>query len=169
MEEWRDVVGYESYFRVSNHGKIFSKRTNKILKTHVHKSGYVIFSTRFDGKNSKATCFKVHRLIATAFLDNPYKKPVVNHIDGNKQNNHVDNLEWVTYSENLIHAYSTGLSKPKKGDNNPQAKLTMIQVKEIRSRYKPRCKVDGQRALGREFGVNKNTIRDVIEGRSYVE
>ena len=66
-EEWRDVIGYENYFRVSNLGRIFSKRTNKIIKLVVSKQGYYTFSTRFNGRKSKPHCFRVHRLVAEAF------------------------------------------------------------------------------------------------------
>ena len=119
-EEWRDVVGYEKYFKISNKGNVFSKRSNKVLKLHTHPNGYYIFSTHLDGRKSKAICFKVHRLVAKAFIDNPENKPVVNHIDGVKLNNNVNNLEWCTHKDNTKHAILMGLVPRQE----PKYKLT---------------------------------------------
>lgn len=130
-ETWKDVVGYESLFSVSNLGNVKSKRTNKLLKQHINKKGYCTVATKIGGRLGKAVCFKVHRLVAEAFLPPPhfdvvvdsdrtfYKKVIVNHKDGNKQNNSSLNLEWSTYQDNAIHAWENGLvSKRFSVDNH---------------------------------------------------
>lgn len=112
MEEWKDVVGYEGLFQVSNLGNVFSKRTNKLLKHSVSKKGYCLIASKIGGRTGKNVCFKVHRLVAEAFLDNEQNKLYVNHKDGCKTNNNVLNLELCTSSENMQHAYDHGLKKP---------------------------------------------------------
>jgi len=105
MEEvFKDVVGFEDYFQISNLGNIFSKRSNRVLKTHITKRGYVSLATKIGGRQGTNHCFRVHRLVAEAFLPNPENKPEVNHIDGIKTNNKISNLEWVTAEENMNHA-----------------------------------------------------------------
>lgn len=109
MEEWKDINGFEGLYQVSNFGNVKSLaryvnhwqgglrfRKEKILKPFI-KQGYHYVD--FGRKKQ----YRVHRLVAQTFLDNPYDKPDVNHIDGNKLNNEVNNLEWVTASENMIH------------------------------------------------------------------
>lgn len=109
VEVWKDVVGYEEYFRVSNLGNVYSKRSNRLLKQHLHVNGYYTIATKFGGRYGKNVCFKVHRLVAKAFLTNSLNKPYVNHIDGVKTNNNVSNLEWCTAKENVQHAIVNGL------------------------------------------------------------
>ena len=167
MEEWRDVVGYESYFKVSNFGRIFSKRSNRILKLHRHKSGYMIFSTRLNGREDKALCFKVHRLVAEAFVENIENKPIINHIDSDRANNCVENLEWCTYKENANHCVKMGRYQYKYGIKSPSAKLTEQDVLFIREHYVPRHRELGARALGRKFGVNKDTIIAIIKRETW--
>lgn len=109
-EEWRDIAGYEGLYQVSNFGMVRSlpKRAYKrgYMKQHVTHYGYLALRLT---KNGKARGKRVHRLVAEAFLPNPNNYPVVNHIDGNKQNNVVSNLEWCTYAHNAKHAHETGL------------------------------------------------------------
>jgi len=164
---WKDVVGYEQYFKVSNDGKIYSKRTNKLLVLGLSKKGYPVLSTRIGGRKGKALCLKVHRLVAEAFIENTDNKRFINHIDGNKENNVVTNLEWCTPKENSEHAYSTGLATGRKGELNGSAVLSDNDVIEIRRRYKPRCKKNGCRALAKEFGVSHPQISRAINKLSY--
>ena len=107
----RDIKGFENYYSVSDDGKVYSKIRKKYLKLNYKKNGYVYVSLQVN--NIKITK-RVHRIVAEAFIQNPDNKPFVNHIDGNKSNNNVKNLEWVTGKENNIHAINIGLFDPKK-------------------------------------------------------
>ena len=108
-EEWRDVVGYEGFYQVSNLGRV---RSVKLIKPSFHKStGYKRLMLT---KNGKRKNFHVHQLVAKNFTPNPLNKPVINHKDGDKTNNCVENLEWNTYGENNRHAWNMGLITPKK-------------------------------------------------------
>lgn len=167
VEEWRDVVGYEQHFQVSNFGRIYSKRTNKILSQGTSKTGYAVLSTRIGGRNGICKCFKVHVLVARAFIPNPQNKPIVNHKDGNKLNNNDNNLEWATYSENTKHAYENGLIITLKGEELHNSKLTEDDVKYIRSVYIKSDRTYGARALAKKFSVDKNTISSCINGESW--
>jgi hypothetical protein len=119
MEEeiWKDVEGFEGY-KVSSFGRIKSfkhKKAGRILKLPLKAWGY--FQTTLF-KLGKPKFLSVHKLVALAFIPNPENKPEVNHIDGNKTNNNVQNLEWVTLSENSLHAFKIGLSKKGKDRKN---------------------------------------------------
>ena len=112
MEIWKSIFGYEGLYEVSNYGNVKSLISNgKILKPSKDKAGYLILTLCKD-KNHKTKL--VHRLVAIAFLHNPENKPEVNHKgdDGNKQNNHVYNLEWSTSLENMRHAIKNNFIKP---------------------------------------------------------
>ncbi len=165
MEEiWKDVVCYENLFKVSNFGRVFSKRTNKILKQSTSKKGYKVFSTRIGGRKGLCICFKVHRLVAQAFIDNPENKPQVNHIDGNKLNNNVTNLEWVTSKENIQHAVENNLCNFEHmvGTKCRFSKLTELEVLEIR-----KAKSLGVPTvdLCLKYGVVRQTINQIYRGK----
>jgi len=107
MEEWKDIIGYEKYYQISNFGNVKNIQTNKILVGDVNSSGYkrvVLY------KPIKKRFF-IHRLVAIHFCDGYQENLVVNHKDGNKQNNCFNNLEWVTHSENDLHAFKMNLRK----------------------------------------------------------
>ena len=101
-EEWRDVVGYEGLYQVSDQGRVKSFKWNKerFLKPSMDKDGYLLVTLCAGGKPKT---FKVHRLVCQAFHKNPENKLCVNHIDENKTNNAASNLEWSTYEENNNH------------------------------------------------------------------
>lgn len=126
MEEiWKDIEGYEGLYQISNLGRVKSlgrvidtisgKRSIRSSIMKPHGSPYHFVYLREKGVSKYHA---VHRLVAKAFIPNIEDKPQVNHIDGNKTNNIVGNLEWVTRSENMLHAYKTGLEKPRAGCNN---------------------------------------------------
>lgn len=116
LETWKEIEGFSNYY-VSNHGRI--KNTFKIMKQKVSKTGY---SYAMLYKNKSRIDKPVHRLVANAFLDNAENKPTVNHIDGNKLNNNISNLEWATYSENNKHAYDIGIKRRLFGEDNFHSK-----------------------------------------------
>ena len=108
MEIWKDIDGYEGLYQVSNFGRV--KRDNKLLHLNTNTYGYKHITLCKDGKRKTVV---IHTLVANAFIDNPYKKPQINHKDGNKENNTVENLEWVTQIENNRHAINTRLKKTR--------------------------------------------------------
>ena len=107
-EIWRNVRGYEEKYQVSNLGRIKNTYIDRIISIGFTYKGYSIC---YLFKERKPKEVKIHRLVAEAFIPNPENKPQVNHIDGNKDNNCVDNLEWVTDKENKRHAINNGLRK----------------------------------------------------------
>lgn len=100
IEKWKDVDGYEGLYKISNFGRVKGK--HRIKSQQDNGKGYL---TVHLNKNGKSRWHLVHRLVAKAFIENPENKPTVNHIDGNRKNNNVNNLEWATYSENNLHSY----------------------------------------------------------------
>lgn len=162
-EIWKDVVGYEGLYKVSNFGRIksFPLRSNHngelIMKNQII-TGYKVVSLC---KNNKMKLVKVHRLVAIAFIDNPDNKPQVNHIDGNKLNNNVDNLEWVTAQENSIHAFRTGLR------NNPQGKENgrSLIVEQIDKDNRLIAEYYGTREAERQTGVYHSSISACCKGK----
>lgn len=131
MEEiWKPVIGYEGNYEISNLGRLKNiYKCKKILKTY-NSSGYKRVKLF---KNKIGTHILVHRLVAQAFIPNPENKPQVNHIDSNRSNNNVINLEWCTQRENYVHCIKMGRQNHPKvwGEKHSQAKLSEKQVLEI--------------------------------------
>lgn len=148
------IKEYDQYI-VDMYGSVFSLISNKQLKQSPDSTGYPRVNL---SKNGKQTVIRIHRLVAEAFISNPENKPCVNHKNGIKSDNRVDNLEWCTYSENNQHAYDTGLIA--KGENHYLAKLSNDQVKEIREL---RASTNlSQSKMGLMYGVSREHIRDII-------
>ena len=163
-EEWRDVVDYEGLYQVSNFGRVrsFQKDKMKILKSGFSAFGYlrVVLCKDFQKKNRS-----IHILVAKAFIPNPEGKTQVNHIDGDKKNNHVSNLEWATPAENIHHAFEVGLRKS--GCEHFRAKLTAEQVREIRRDCVPGDPERGFKAFAGKFNVIYETISDAYHRITY--
>lgn len=142
-------------YSITQDGQVWSHRRNRFLKPVVNSSGYFYHNLRSGGK---ATNKYIHKLIAEAFIPNPEGKPCVNHIDGNKLNNNVSNLEWCTHAENHQHAARTGL-KPR------VAKLTPDDVLKIRRLLQDTDL--SYRGIGEMFGVDRTTIYRIKTGRNW--
>lgn len=108
---FKPINGYENKYLISCFGEVYSLRKRKYLKPLKTEKGYLAVEL-WDNYTRKVA--KVHRLVAEAFIENPNKRTEVNHKDGNKENNDYTNLEWCTRSENLRHAYRTGLRQPNR-------------------------------------------------------
>ena len=109
----------------------------------------------------------VHRIIAKTFIPNPDNLPCVNHKDGNKLNNSVDNLEWCTHSENVKHAYDNGLERKRCGEEHHAHKLTEEDVRYIKSHYIKRDKNFGAVPLSKMFDVDRTTIHDIVKEKTW--
>lgn len=164
MEVWKPIKGYETYYEVSNYGNVRNLKTGYVMKKRHTYDGYVKVTLTV---NYKAKDFRVHRLVAETFIPNEHNKETVNHIDGNKDNNNVNNLEWADRHEQLEHAYKLGLKKPDRGCDNCNSKFTAEQVRYIKKHYIPQSKEYGTVALGKKFGVNNSTIGDIVRGVTY--
>lgn len=176
-EEWRDIPGWEGLYQASNYGQIKSCRRSKLMTINYSKLGYGRISMR---KGGRLYTKNIHRLIIQAFLG---EKPgyEVNHKDLNKANNRIENLEYVTRSQNMKHAYEMGarsltvfnrISRQVAGTNhyntgieNPRSKLTENEVAIIKKLLTHQyC---NQAEIARTFNVSRSTIRDINNGKRW--
>ena len=166
MNEIWKTCKYCGDYEVSNYGRVKSLKRGKtkLLSLSKTQDGYVKCSLYY---NNSAHCFRVNRLVAEHFIENPNNKPTVNHIDGNKENNRADNLEWATLSEQMKHAYSNGLKQPMSGLNNYRSKLTADDVRYIRKNYKAHSKEFGMLALAEKFNVSPVCIKRAYNRITY--
>lgn len=172
-EIWLDVVGYEGIYQVSSFGRVRSldkliyytdgrvrKYKGKLLKPSKtsarknRKKSDSYCEVRITREKNKSNNYLVHRLVALAFIPNPENKPTVNHIDGVKYNNRVENLEWATYSEQEFHAHKIGLKKDKKAVD-----MVDIFTGKVLAVYESMHEAD------RQTGVNYRNIHSVCTGK----
>lgn len=151
----------EGRYSVSTYGRVQSHLYTRILKQQTHALGYK--TVCLFGADKKKRLKLVHRLVATAFLRSTGDRDQVNHKDGDKTNNRLENLEWVTAKQNIRHAVATGLHQGPEGEKNGHAKLDKDAVLAIRRRYRHGL----GHALAREYGVSRTTITDIVKRRSW--
>jgi len=189
MEEiWKDVKDYEGLYKVSNlgrikrldgyivvndqyHKRIYKKQIKeKIISQSKDNSGYylvTLIDTRKANKNKNFKRERVHVIVAKSFLNKEKYHQCVNHKDGDKANNKVENLEWCTCQQNVQHSFKLGLSIVPKGEKNHCAKLTQKDVDYIRTNYKFRDKNFGTVALSKKFKVCPSTISLIIKNKNW--
>lgn len=172
-EIWQDICGYEGYYQVSNLGRVKSlsrpikARGNKdrnfvgrVLKEYKTPEGYL--SVNLCVKN-KGKTFLIHHLVAKTFIGDRPERLDINHKNGNKTDNRLGNLEYCTRSENILHAIKKGLIA--KGEKHSNAKLTALQVSEIRELYTKKEFI--QRELAKMYGVSQSVISDIINQKMW--
>jgi len=168
-EIWKSVLGHEGFYSVSNRKRVKSLYRNivkadgkkythleKILSIKISKQGYNQLKIR--DENGRKTV-KLYRLVAEAFIPNPDNKPCVNHINGIKTDDRVENLEWTTYSENAQHAWDTGLNTRRIGELNKSSKLKENQVLEILKNNRKLTRIE----LSKEYNVSKTLIDKIVQ------
>jgi hypothetical protein len=167
-EEWRTAPGLEGWYEVSNLGRVkrvrFVRRHGERglpLKPQIDRSGYLAVMVRI---GLRQTSRRVHPMVAHAFLGTPLPMREVNHIDGDKTHACASNLEWVTRSENLRHAYRLGLITPSNGVTHWKSKLTEAQVLEIRALRGQMRQAD----VGRRYNITQAQVSSIQRGESWV-
>lgn len=167
MEIWKPIPGFSRY-EASTLGRLRStnyKRTGqtRVLKPSINKSGYL--QTMILADSGKYKTAMVHWFVARTYLGYRKSGYQVNHIDGNKLNNAVSNLEWSTISENIKHAYAHRLMIPKTGSLNGNHKLTESDVQAIREHAKSKGRYYGRKQLAKQYGVSEAHIKDIVTRR----
>ncbi len=172
MEAWKDISDYEGLYQVSNLGRIKAlprDRRNqhgswvspeKILSPG-DSNGYPVVSLT---KNKIVRGFLVHRVVAIHFIYNSADKREVNHIDGNKRNNILSNLEWCTPVENAKHAASIGLLRPRIGSQNGRSKLTESDIVKIINLYKSG---HNQYEIMKIFGISQANVSIIVNRKTW--
>lgn len=153
-------------YDIAQDGVVFSKpsrQRSKLLKWHLDKDGYPRYAIN---TSKRLTNIHVHRLLAYKFIPNPSNLPQVNHKDGVKLNFDLDNLEWVTCSENLRHAYSTGLKSARKGQTNPCALIDDTTVHLICSRYVPGMRLKDFWEVNKGL-IKHSNLRNIFYGHNW--
>lgn len=157
-------INIDGEYYVTENGDIINKTTGRTLKQTIGSTGYYGVVVKPYGKHGKTILIKTHRVIALAFVDGYFEGAVVNHKDGNKLNNDIINLEWVTQKENTIHAVENGFHTPKHGYEHGSCVVNTSMVSEILSSSLT------QRELAIKFGVSKSTVQAIKAGtRRYTE
>ena len=177
-ERWKWIKGYRGRYKVSSFGRVYSvPRTRpskagsisrvqgRILKGTDNWDGYLIVGLAMPGKKTRIR--GIHQLVATAFVRKPKTKYEleVNHLDGNKYNNHYLNLEWTTSRGNSNHAMANGLLKPLRGQDKVEAKLDDASVRVIKRLWPTGNYTQGQ--LGNWFGVTQSVISTIVNNKAW--
>ena len=152
---WKDIVGYENVYQVSNYGNVRNIKKGNMLTPSPEKKGYLRVSLWKDGGYKTK---KVHRLVCECFLDNLNNKSQVNHIDGIKTNNNVNNLEWVTNDENVKHKVKLDLTHKPRGTKNGRCTISENTARSILTDVK-----DGKSILDItiKYKVSRNIVTNI--------
>lgn len=158
MIEWKYIIidDEETDYTIDILGRVYSCRSEKYLKPFPNPQGYMLVDIHH---NKRSYTRQVHRLVALAFIPNPLNLETVNHKDGNKSHNFVENLEWMTRIDNVHHAWETGLAKPRYGIDNPANVYTEDQIHQVCSLLELRT-VKGAE-IARICNVNVSLITDI--------
>lgn len=170
---WIDIKNYEGIYKISNNGEIYSLLKNKNLKPGDNGKGYLFVHLFKEGIKKS---FYIHRLVAFAFINNSENKKQVNHIDCDKSNNNVENLEWSTSFENMQHAskngklYSSDYQKKQtslanRGEKSHLCKITEKEAMEIKIMIKEGVKT--QKQISKEMNVTRSNISAIKRGKSW--
>ena len=162
---WKDIKGYEGLYQVSDDGRVKRVSTDRIANITVDGRGYSKKAITLNGETKQ---YSVHRLVAEAFIENPLNKSEVNHIDGNKLNNCVENLEWVTRSENMKHAHKNNLQHYSGYIQYSQRKkVGKFSEEDIEDIFKLKESGISNRKIAEKYNVSHTTIGSLINGESY--
>lgn len=163
-EEWKNIKGYEGLYQVSNLGNVKSFYKNEhLLKLCKNPRGYLIVILSNQGITKTRT---VHRLVAEAFITNQENKPQVNHIDGNKLNNRIDNLEWCTGSENVKHSWNNGLEKVTNRMREHCKEIFNKKIYQYSKQGELMKEWESASQAGRELNIFQQAIVNNLKGRS---
>lgn len=155
-EIWLPIKGYEGLYEVSRIGVKRLGNSNNKKEKHIKPTFKLGYPCVRLSKENISKSFRIHRLVAIAFIPNPENKKCVNHINAIKTDFNPENLEWCTHKENTNHAFQTGLMSDRKGESNSSSKLTETQVLEIRSSSL------NQKKLAEIYDVTPPTIHKII-------
>ena len=159
-EVWKTAKGYKGRYQVSSLGRVRNK-DEKVLAAYI-RNGYSYVKLYKKGERKE---WASHRLVAVSFMSNKKNKPVVNHLDGDRLNNKLSNLEWATFSENSKHAYATGLQTPQRGSDNKSSVLTKEQVVAMREMYS--LDLFSYKTIGDLFQVSSSCAASAIKGKTW--
>ena len=156
----KPIPNYSNY-SITEDGKVWSNITNRFLKAGLGKIGYYVVALR---KDNKQKTFNVHRLVAELFLDNVENKPFVNHINGNKLDNRIENLEWCTARENNIHAHKIGLNYISKSNRVEASRTAKEKFSKIVLDTQTGIFYNSARDAAKVKGLNSNTLHGRLNG-----
>lgn len=167
-EEWKKIPNYSRY-EASNFGRLRSLNykksgTIKILKSAITKDGYL--QTMLKNDSGKYNSKKVHWFVTLSWFGFRAKDKQVNHIDGNKQNNSIHNLEYVTQSENSKHSFRIGLQKARRGELNGMSKLTKEEVIFLRNEKKTKGRFWGRNEYAKQYGISAKHLQKIVNDKT---